>query len=799
MPEPSTTQTDETPSTLPAVPAPGALTALAAAMATPSDMFERLRCEQRLAWLPTATTATSAGLDLWMHEAMLHGVATSVGVVPLALGIGAAGTMGATAATAAWLKRKQAAEALPATKRLVWTAAAAGTALTLWGANPLILGGYGVLALVGTAAWHKLRFQARRALRRALRGPAKEGRDQVAGPAPAMTRVSIGADGVTGGGAVELVADPIGEMVDIAGRWAEGVAKSGPLAGTTLLRGQIHDDGRISFIVDAGTGGIDQTAANAASGMIASKLRLALPDAEGNGGQGVLFDQPGGMGLDRGQLRMQIVQLAAVAAKAGRVTEELLTAPGKPYTVAIGPHVDDATPAWWDLADGDGVHGGAIVAGTRLGKSSLVDALAYRAKQLGFQIAFCDPQGGASSPVLAKYADFVVLGADTSWAMRNFLEDACLTREEWCNLHGVGKCLPGMIAPCAPGGRNPDPDCPCRGVVPPPMLAFMEECDQSFQAVIPGSNVKQGVAYGKLAKKASKLGIALVIVTQNPDLSTFGGSDMLRSNVAVRNLLAMHVSSNTSGTLIPGLPYSPKLLPKIAGRALMCGQASRVMQVCLDWMPRREDSVRVDGPYAEDLFEALPKRELYAPDLRAAAKWLPHAEGAQEAARASSRAKFATLMKGISDAPDPAKSIPTQRFSSVPEAAGQAASAPGQPSRTGSVPSFPEPVIVSTPMPRAEPAGAAPTMTAPAPTTLAGRLLVALASLDDQTLVTVSELAALANRIDQGDELAIRRARARDFGAELRQLGVDIDNARRTARGVAMPVAEVRTALESHG
>lgn len=797
MSETSTTQTDETPSTLPAVPAPRALTALAAAVGNPAAAFERLRCEQRLAWLPTATTAATIGLDLWAHQAMVHGLATSVGVVPLALGIGAVGTMGATAASAWWLGRKQAGEALPATKRLLWASAAAGAALTLWGANPLILGGYGVLALVGTAAWHKLRFQARRALRRALLGPAKQGNGQVAGTAPAMTRVSIGAAGAADGTEVELVADPIGEMVDIAGRWAEGVAKSGPLAGTTLHRGQVHDDGRMSFVVDAGTAGISEAAANAARGLVASKLRLALPDDNGNGGQEVLFDQPGGMGLDRGQLRMQIVQLAAVAAKAGRVTEELVTAPGKPFTVAIGPHVDDATPAWWDLADGDGVHGGAIVAGTRLGKSSLVDALAYRAKQLGFQLAYSDPQGGASSPVLAKYADFVVLGADTSWAMRNFLEDACLTREEWCNLHGVGKCLPGMVAPCAPGGSNPDPTCPCRGVVPPPMLAFMEECDQSFQSLIPGSNVKQGVAYGKLAKKACKLGIALVIVTQNPDLSTFGGSDMLRSNVAVRNLLAMHVSSNTSGTLIPGLPYSPKLLPKIAGRALMCGQASRVMQVCLDWMPRREDSVRVAGPYAEDLFEALPQQQLYAPDLRAAAKWLPHPEGAQEAARRSSRAKFAALMKGIDDAPD-AESIPAPRFPSGPEGAGHADNASGQQKPTGAVPLFPEPVTVSAPMPRAEPAGAA-TMTAPAPTTLAGRLLAGLAPLDDETLVTVSDLASLAGRIDQNDELAARRARARDFGAELRALGVDVDGTRRTARGVAMPVGEVRTALESHG
>jgi hypothetical protein len=359
--------------------------------------------------------------------------------------------------------------------------------------------------------------------------------------------------------------------------------------------------------------------------------------------------------------------------------------------------------------------------------------------------------------------------------MLRWLQEAADVRESWMGMHGLGKITPWTTAPCLPDGERPDPDCPCGGEVPPPIQAFIEECDQVFKALLPGTSTKLGESYGELAKKIRKCGMGIVAITQNPELKTFGGSDLLRSNLPVRNLLAMHISSNIGGTLIPGLPYNPKLLPRISGRSLICGQESRVMEAALDWLPRREDSGRIPGPYAEDLFEATTKPRLYGPDQEAASRWLPNrdVDGA-EASRHAARERFTRLLSGQIE----------RRPVEVPDALPLGESDM----------SWPEPVLARCAPPTAAEldAMAAAASGRPVAAGLAGTILSAIADEPEDGWLTFGDLARRIGRVPADADNAELRARARDLSAELAVYAIPI---RRRTEGMSATVADVRAAL----
>lgn len=619
------------------------------AEANAGRLTHRLRTERFLAWLPTSVVTVPGGVDLWLHEGMMHALHTNPLAVPVAIGLGSV-LNGVAALLGGWclsangalehMHRAEPGKKPPnQLKRAFWFQTAAGATLTVFGVEqPLVVGGYLVTAAIGTAAWHITRRRMRRTLRKAIAGIPIE---------PAPHQPAIDTPETAAPTPTDLL--PVGALVDIVGRWENGVTAINKLGQSTLFNGQLHTEGRMSFFVDGGPAGLVLSEVTDAREKIAGALRLALPDENGKGGQDVVFDQPGGVGLTRGQLRMQVINLNSAAAKAQRATEEIITADANPYSVRIGGYIDDGTPAYWDLADHTGVWSGLITASTGLGKSAFVELLAYRAMRLGFHIAFLDPQSGASSPILARCATYPALGVDKAIPFLRFLEDSATYRESWLALHPtVSKILPGMVAPCRPDGAEPDPDCPCGGITPPPMLAYVEECDQVFNEVFPGTNNKLGEPYGKLAKRIRKLGLGIVAVTQLGELKTFGGADLLRSNLPVRNFLAMHIRSNTGGQLIPGLPYSPKLIPALPGRALSCGRSSRVMELVLDWLTHREDAPRVGGvgPFAEDLFEQLPPSVRFTADDLAANRWLGGGEDATVVARAQARERVAAILAG---------------------------------------------------------------------------------------------------------------------------------------------------------
>lgn len=727
----------------------------------PSDLYRRLRTEQKIAFLPTAVTAACGVGDCFLHERMMVALHTDWTAVPVALGVGTVGTGLAAGAMLLTLSRVNAADVLDL-KRIFVGALGSGGVLTLVGNQPILLAAYLGLTAIATGKWHMARWTARRALKRALMA-----KDQK----PPGRKVLPAAKSAT----QQTVEDWTEMLAEYMRRWQVGVASKSEFTGSKLLRGQVHDEGRVSFVLQSGEQGIRLDAAQNARDQIASALRLKLPDQDGRGGQNVVFDQPPGEVDDRGQLRVQIINLASKAATSGRVSDEVVSADDNPYSVRIGSYVDDGSPAFWDFADHDGAWSGVVLAGTGMGKSSFEDALAYKARRRGFRLGFLDPQQGASSPVLTEHAEYVAMGPDGAVEMLRWLEDAADVRESWMGMHGLGKITPWTKAPCLPDGERPEPNCPCGGVVPPPIMTFIDECDQVFNAVLPGTNVKLGDPYGKLAKRIRKMCMGIVAFTQLPELKTFGGSDLLRSNLPVRNLLAMHVSSNVGGTLIPGLPYSPKLLPRISGRGLMCGQSSRVMEVALDWLPRREDSHRVAGQFGEDLFEAATKPVVYGPDQDAAERYLP-VRGADRAgaSRHAARDRFTRLLSGQIG----------QRGVEVPEAG----------SLGSSDMSWPEPVLARCAPPTAAESAAmsAAVVGVLAAGGVAGEILDAISGDPGDAWVTFGDLARRIGRVPVDADNAELRARARDLSAELAGWAIPM---RRRADGMSATVAEVRAAL----
>lgn len=720
----------------------------------------QLRQQHRLMLLPPLASTSTVLSGGWMHERLMATLAAG-GPEMLVIGLGGgivAGVLSTGLATL-YVARAGALDGLPEGRKLFGGSAAAGLALALFGDAPLLVAGTytGLLSMV---PWYRKRLAARRAL--------KEQRLALTAEQPEPEPETVDEP--------EVLDAEIVEPDTIVALWQQGATRH--LPGTSLVALT-----PTSYIVQAGPAGVTLARANAAREDIASALHLAIASPT-SGGQDIVFDQPtDGTLTNRSQLRAQIIDLKLAAAAGKRVTADLEHAPDNPCAVRIGGYIDDASPYYWEFATKDGAWSGVVLGGTGMGKSSIGDQLGYKGKALGFEIAYLDPQRGASSPVLAQHAHYPALGEEFALPFLEFLEDCADTRETWLAMHpeAGGTITWGMIAPCAPHGVNPDPTCPCGGWVPPPMAALAEECDQVFNAVIPGTSVKLGDRFGSLAKRIRKLCMAIIGFTQLPELKTFGGSEMLRSNLPIRNFLAMYVGSNVSGTLIPGLPYSPKLLPQIQGRALACGQSTRNMQLSVDYMPRRAKAADgVEGPYAEDLFEALPETARYRPDLVAWERLFP-TSGQRVAVvnREAARARFVAKQAGV---PMPAVSAPA---SPAPRPAPAPTTPTASTPRTPTVLQWPDPVVTWQPDKDELEAALDEAVD------LVSRLMTAVTDMADDEWVTVG---ALAKRIgDVADDAPL--GEVQEAGRELGRVlaGVGIVTKRREA-GVSVTAGALRAA-----
>lgn len=178
---------------------------------------------------------------------------------------------------------------------------------------------------------------------------------------------------------------------------------------------------------------------------------------------------------------------------------------------------------------------GAIIAGTGIGKSRLMELLAAGYMKSGRAVVwFVDPQGGASSPALQEYADWYA-SSEGVGRMITALEAIAKAREAQNSLKKWSRF-------------DPSPERP--GIV-----VFLDECHVTIE--------KYAKRLEDLARKTQKVGISFIGLTQGASLESLG-KDILRACLTA-NLIVMRTGSGQTKNLLPGLPVDPETLPKIAG------------------------------------------------------------------------------------------------------------------------------------------------------------------------------------------------------------------------------------------
>jgi hypothetical protein len=211
----------------------------------------------------------------------------------------------------------------------------------------------------------------------------------------------------------------------------------------------------------------------------------------------------------------------------------------------IGPYADGSGEAPWRIYGEDSMWGGVIIGKSGSGKSRVAENLAVSALSGGDTVVwYLDPQYGASSPGLARTADWCVSleGADAMLEAALAIGDA----------RGQENSAEGWQ------GFTPSPE-------RPGLLIFVEECHRPF------ADNKVAARWAYVAREFRKVGIALVALSQFIGLETFGSHEPLRGGVMAGNALCMKVNSNNGQQLMAGLTVNPLHLPDIPGYAYTVG------------------------------------------------------------------------------------------------------------------------------------------------------------------------------------------------------------------------------------
>lgn len=221
-----------------------------------------------------------------------------------------------------------------------------------------------------------------------------------------------------------------------------------------------------------------------------------------------------------------------------------------------GPRREDGILRLGPYADGDGevpyrlytpgsMWSGAIIGGTGIGKSRVVENIVISAISGGDTVYwYLDPQNGTSSAALAEHADWFA-NLETA----DDILDAALAIVD---ARGRENAAEGIIE------FTPSPE-------RPGLLIVVEECHAVF------ADPAKAAEWARIAREGRKVGVCLLLVSQYPGLETFGGKDAMRSSVMAGNAIVLHTTSNQTKGLIPGLQLDPKTLPRTPGYGYVLG------------------------------------------------------------------------------------------------------------------------------------------------------------------------------------------------------------------------------------
>lgn len=221
--------------------------------------------------------------------------------------------------------------------------------------------------------------------------------------------------------------------------------------------------------------------------------------------------------------------------------------------IALGPFVDGEGVASWKAYTDNRLWGGFVQGGTGAGKSRLIESVALSlasATSHPTVIMYGDGQGGASSPLLMKHADVRARTHEQILAMAEGMLLVVLLRQDENAVEGWE-------------GFSPSPD-------RPGILGIIDECHKPLSKMENPDNWERlQYLLATIAREGGKVGVTLLLASQQATLDVFGGagtanSEAIRTNTLAGNGVMMRGKDPNARTIF-GVDVNPKKFPALAG------------------------------------------------------------------------------------------------------------------------------------------------------------------------------------------------------------------------------------------